>query len=115
MRHYEENFPEAIAPMDANVRSFLKLAFRKRNPEGEGKPAITATARRNQGLLGGSVLPDIPRDGDIVCEEDLNAYTSALERNGFFGPSSWYMNHTANAEYARNALNEGYLEMPVLF
>jgi soluble epoxide hydrolase / lipid-phosphate phosphatase len=103
MRRYEENFAEAIAAMDANVRSFLKLAFRKGNPEGEGKPAITATARRNRGLLGGSVLPDIPRDGDIVGEEDLSAYTSALENNGFFGPSSWYMNHAANAEYARSA------------
>jgi soluble epoxide hydrolase / lipid-phosphate phosphatase len=115
MRHYEENFAEAIAPMDANVRAFLKLAFRKGNPEGEGKPAITATARRNRGLLGGSILPDIPRDGDIVSEEDLSAYTSALERNGFFGPSSWYMNHAVNAEYARSAQNDGYLEMPVLF
>ncbi len=115
MRHYEENFAEAIAPMDANVRTFLKLAFRKGNPEGEGKPAITATARRNRGLLGGSILPDIPRDGDIVSEEDLSAYTSALERTGFFGPSSWYMNHAENAEYARGSHNDGYLEMPVLF
>lgn len=100
IRHYEENFAEAVAPMDANVHAFLKLAFRKGNPEGEGKPAITATARRNRGLLGRSMLPDVPRDGDIVSEKDLSAYSSALERNGFFGPSSWYMNHALNAEYA---------------
>jgi pimeloyl-ACP methyl ester carboxylesterase len=115
MRYYEESFAQAIAPMDANVYKFLKLAFRKGNPEGEGKPAITATARRSQGLLGGSNLPDLPRDGDVVSEEDLSVYASALERNGFFGPSSWYMNHVANAAYAQSARNDAYLDMPVLF
>jgi soluble epoxide hydrolase / lipid-phosphate phosphatase len=100
MRYYEENFAEAIAPMDANVYKFLKLAFRKGDPAGEGKPAITATARRNHGMLGGAV-PDLPRDGDIVSEEDLSVYVSALERNGFFGPSSWYLNHAANASMPR--------------
>jgi hypothetical protein len=114
MRYYEENFAEAIAPMDANVYKFLKLAFRKGDPAGEGKPAITATARRNHGMLGGAV-PDLLRDGDIVSEEDLSVYVSALERNGFFGPSSWYLNHSANAEYAKAARNDGYLDMPVLF
>src|SRR5579885_2771112 len=53
MRYYEESFAEAIAPMDASAYKFLKLAFRKGNPAGEGKPAITATARRNHGMLGG--------------------------------------------------------------
>jgi pimeloyl-ACP methyl ester carboxylesterase len=115
MRHYEENFAEAIAPMDANVHKFMKLIFRKGNPEGEGKPAITAMARRNRGMFGGASVPDLPRDGDVVSEEDLSIYVSALERNGFFGPSSWYSNHLANAEYAKSSLNEGYLEMPTLF
>ena len=115
MRYYEESFDEAIAPMDANVSTFLKLAFRKGNPEGELKPARTATARRGSGLFGGSDLPDVPLDEDVLTEEDLSGYVSALERNGFFGPSSWYMNHVANAVYASTARNEGYLDMPVLF
>jgi pimeloyl-ACP methyl ester carboxylesterase len=114
MRYYEENFAEAIAPMDANVYKFIKLAFRKGNPADEGKPALTAMARRNHGMLGANV-PDLPRDGDVVSEEDLSVYVSALQRNGFFGPSSWYMNHPANAEYAKAARNDGYLDMPVLF
>lgn len=114
MRHYEENFAAAIAPMDANPRNFVKLALRKGDPAGEGKPAITASARRDQGMLGGA-LRDVPRDGDVLTEEDLCAYASALERNGFFGPSSWYMNHPANAEYSKTARNDGYLDMPALF
>ncbi len=115
MRYYEESFAEAIAPMDANVYTFVKLLFRKGNPEGEGKRAFTATARRHHGMLGGSEIPDLPRDNDVVTEEDLSIYVSALERNGFYGPSSWYMNHLANAEYAKTAKNNGYLDMPVLF
>jgi pimeloyl-ACP methyl ester carboxylesterase len=114
MRYYEESFEEAIAPMDADVHKFLKLIFRKGNPAGEGKPAATSKARRNHGFLGGSI-PDLPRDHEVVSEEDLSTYVAALERNGFFGPSSWYMNHTANAAYARTARNDGYLDMPVLF
>lgn len=51
----------------------------------------------------------------VVTEEDLSEYVSALERNGFFGTSSWYMNHAANASYALTAQNDGYLHMPVLF
>ena len=39
----------------------------------------------------------------------------ALQRNGFFGPDSYYMNHQANAAYAARSLNEGRLDMPVLF
>jgi pimeloyl-ACP methyl ester carboxylesterase len=115
MRYYEESFAEAIAPMDANVAKFVKLLFRKGNPQGEGKPAVTATARRSHGMLGGSEVPDLPQDHDVVSEEDLSVYVSALTRNGFYGPSSWYMNHRANAEYAKMAQNGGYLDLPVLF
>lgn len=115
MRYYEESFAEAIAPMDANVYKFLKLAFRKGNPSGEGKPAVTALARRTRGMLGDATVPDLPRDGEVVSEEDLSIYAAALERNGFFGPSSWYMNHQVNADYFKTVRNDGYLEMPVLF
>jgi pimeloyl-ACP methyl ester carboxylesterase len=114
MRYYEESFAEAIAPMDANVEKFIKVALRKGNPQGEGQRVITATARRSHGMLGAK-LPDLPRDGDVLTEEDLSAYVSSLERNGFFGPSSWYMNHSANAAYGRTAKNDGYLDMPALF
>jgi soluble epoxide hydrolase / lipid-phosphate phosphatase len=114
MRYYEENFAEAVAPMDADVEKFVKILFRKGNPQGEGQRAVTATARRGRGMLGGP-LPDLARDNDVVTEEDLSVYASALQRNGFSGPSSWYMNHAANAAYGRAARNDGYLDMPALF
>ncbi|MBI3796246.1 MAG: alpha/beta hydrolase, partial [Deltaproteobacteria bacterium] len=77
MRYYEESFAEAIAPMETNVYKFVKLLFRKGNPAGEGKPALTATARRSHGMMGGSVIPDLPRDHDVVSEEDLSIYVAA--------------------------------------
>ena len=115
MLYYEESFAEAIAPMDANVSQFLKVLFRKGDPAGEGKPALTATARRSHSFFGTSAMPDLPRDADVVSEADLSSYVSALERNGFAGPASWYLNDGVNAEYAKMAQNGGYLDLPVLF
>jgi pimeloyl-ACP methyl ester carboxylesterase len=54
-------------------------------------------------------------DEGVLTAADLESYTAALERNGFFGPDSWYMNPQANAAYARQAVNGGRLAMPVLF
>ena len=115
MLYYEESFAEAIAPMDANVPQFLKLLFRKGDPAGDGKPAFTAAARRSHSLFGMRALPDLPRDADVVSEEALSSYVSALERNGFAGPSSWYLNDGVNAAYAKTAQHGGYLDLPVLF
>ena len=51
----------------------------------------------------------------MLTEEDENRYTAALERNGFFGPDSWYMNAAANVAYAARAKPQWRLTMPVLF
>jgi len=115
MRHYEENFDEAIAPFDNNVCQVVKMMFRKGNPAFEQKPAFSAFARRYRNLFGPKGVRDLPPDEDIVTKEDLSIYVAALERNGFFGPTSWYMNHAANGAYAQTAQNKGYLDMPALF
>jgi pimeloyl-ACP methyl ester carboxylesterase len=59
--------------------------------------------------------PDVPRDAAVLAEEDENRYVAALERNGFFGPDSWYMNAEANAAFAARAKANWRLAMPVLF
>jgi pimeloyl-ACP methyl ester carboxylesterase len=51
----------------------------------------------------------------VLSEEDLDTYASALQRNGFFGPNSWYMNHERNQRYAASSVGGGRLHMPVLF
>jgi pimeloyl-ACP methyl ester carboxylesterase len=112
---YEESFDKARTAFEANIRNVVKALFRKGNPDLVGKPGRTAGVRKAGGWFGGVACPDVPRDADVITEADLDAYTAALTRHGFFGPDSWYMNHKANGEYARRAKNGGKLSMPVLF
>jgi pimeloyl-ACP methyl ester carboxylesterase len=113
---YEESFAKAHAAFEANVRNTVKALFRKGSPGGKGKPSRTATVRRDGGWFGGAgQAPDVPRDADVVTEADIDAYAGALQKNGFFGPDSWYMNHQRNAAFAKRAVNGGRLSMPVLF
>ena len=113
---YEENFAAAIAPFDADPMKAIKALFRGGDPAGKNKPSRTAFVRRDGGWFRGAAEPpDVPRDDDVIGEAELCAYAAALTRNGFFGPSSYYMNHAANESYADLALNRGVLEMPTLF
>src|SRR5262249_28779611 len=113
---YQESFERACRWFDANPRNVIKAIFRKGNPDGAGKPARSAVVRTAGGWSGGGPCRALPHDPDIISEQDLEAYTAALTRNGFFGPASWYMNYNAdNAVYARRAVNNGKLSMPVLF
>tara|TARA_R110002096_G_scaffold35718_12_gene100471 strand:+ start:1857 stop:2885 length:1029 start_codon:yes stop_codon:yes gene_type:complete len=115
-RFYEESFDAAIAPFDADPYRAVKALFRAGSAKGRGLPSRTAAVRKDGGWFGGvDVAPDVPRDPAVLSEADLSIYAAALARNGFFGPSSWYMNHARNAEYAARAANDGRLEMPVLF
>jgi pimeloyl-ACP methyl ester carboxylesterase len=112
---YEESFDKVHPVLEASVRNTVKALFRKGNPDGVGKPSRNATTRRDGGWFGGGACSDLPRDGDVITEQDLEAYVAALTRNGFFGPDAWYMNHTANGAYAKTAQDGGKLTMPVLF
>jgi pimeloyl-ACP methyl ester carboxylesterase len=113
---YQEHFDRAHAAFEANVRNTVKALFRKGNPRGKGKPSRTAFVRREGGWFGAAGLaPDVPMDADVLSEEDLQRYVSALEANGFVGPDSWYMNSARNRQFASKAVNAGELRMPVLF
>ncbi|MBT6273749.1 MAG: alpha/beta hydrolase [Chromatiales bacterium] len=116
MRFYEENFERATAGFEANPRNTCKALFRAGSPAGRGKPSRTAMVRKLNGWFGPSnEAPDVPLDTTVLTETDLSAYATALARNGFFGPDSYYMNHERNRDYAAGAANGGRLDMPVLF
>ena len=115
MLFYRENFERACAGFEANVGHAVKALFRKGDPAAVGKPGRTASVRKVGGFFGGGVCPDLPRDGEVITEVDLAAYTAALTRHGFFGPDAWYMNGQANMAYAALAPNAGKLAMPALF
>ena len=59
--------------------------------------------------------PDAPLDTTVLTEEDYWKYVAGLERNGFFGPDSWYMNAERNMAFAKEAKNDGRIDLPVLF
>ena len=101
---YRENFAAARAGWEGDVRATVKALFRSGDPAGRGKPSRTASTRANGGWFGpGKPAPNLPRDAAVLTEADEFRYVAALERNGFFGPDSWYMNADANGDYAERA------------
>ena len=109
-------FSAACTAFEANTRDTVKALFRRGDPAARGQPARTALIRQAGGWFGGTGrAPAVPRDSDVLTEADLAAYTAALERNGFFGPDSWYMNDDRNIAYSAKAVDGGRLGMPVLF
>jgi pimeloyl-ACP methyl ester carboxylesterase len=113
---YEEHFEKASRTFEANVGNTVKCLFRSGDPSRQGKPGALASVRQNGGWFGGkSEAPDAPLDRGVLTEEDFLQYTCALERNGFFGPDSWYMNAGRNLQFAKSAVNGGRLTMPALF
>jgi pimeloyl-ACP methyl ester carboxylesterase len=114
--YYEEHFEEACRAHEANVRNTVKALMRRGNPDGRGKPGRLASIRRDGGWFGGKgAAPDVPVDTSVITETEVDAYTAALEWNGFFGANSWYMNHPRNVAYAARAQHGGRIELPVLF
>jgi pimeloyl-ACP methyl ester carboxylesterase len=113
---YRENFAVARAGFESNVRATVRALFRAASAAGKGKPARTAFVRANGGWFGPTnTAPDVPRDAAVITEADEDSYVAALERNGFFGPDSWYMNSKANTAFAARANANWRLSMPVLF
>lgn len=113
---YRENFDKARTVMEADIRATMKALFRKGDPAGKGKPSRTAYVRKDGGWFGGrSAAPDLPLDTDVLTETELDSYVAALTRNGFHGPNAWYMNHEANQAWQSEAVQDGRLDMPVLF
>ena len=116
MMFYRENFPAAHTAFEADARATVKALFRAGGPQGKGQPAMTAFVRANGGWFGpGQGAPDLPRDETVLTLEDEHRYTASLERNGFFGPDSWYVNGEANIAFAERARATWRLTMPVLF
>ena len=116
MAFYQENFAHACVGFEANIANTVKAMFRAGNPAAAGTPSRTALVRKAGGWFGpANTAPDVPRDPAVLTEADWHAYTAALTKTGFFGPDSWYMNHTANIAYASRAKNAGHLTLPTLF
>jgi len=112
---YQESFEKARGGFEADVPATVKLLFRAGSEAAMGQPAVTAAVRKIGGWFGGGGAPDLPRDESVLTEQDWRAYSAALQKNGFFGPDSWYMNAARNIAFAADAKNGGRIDIPVLF
>ena len=113
---YRANFARARAGFEANITNTVKALFRRGSAASLGTPSRTAHTRINNGWWGPTnEAPDLPADSSVVDEESLRVYVAGLQNNGFFGPDSWYMNDPANTTFAGRSVNNGRLDMPVLF
>lgn len=98
-----------------NGVKFIALGFRPAGPDSLEGPSRSAS---KHGWLGGQDLPDIPTDKStgFLDQDVYDSLIEGVEKNGWFGPTAWYMNHEKNRQYSeKNVPNGGELSQPVLY
>lgn len=118
MKYYELHPAESIAAHETAAANMTKVMYTAPDPSTHGKPSAgTASLIRDGGWFRGhpEAVPDVPLEYTFL---DASLHASLLqshETHGFFPPTAYYLNHSANAEYARSEVNGGVLEFPVLY
>jgi soluble epoxide hydrolase / lipid-phosphate phosphatase len=116
MAFYESHADQAASVFEAVPGNTVKVVFRRGNPAAHTFPAPTSTITRDGGWFGGAPsAPDVPLSTTVLNERDFAELTNAFTRNGFGGPTSYYLNHEVNARYADAAPGGRELRLPVLF
>jgi soluble epoxide hydrolase / lipid-phosphate phosphatase len=116
----EENFEKAVAALDKNVKAAMKLFYTRPKEDFEevkSQPAPTANVSKDGGWFkGADSVPDIPLGSTLLSETLLNDLTASFTEHGFWAPTAYYLNHTANKQWTEDwAVNEGVVSVPVLF
>ncbi|KAG0649606.1 Bifunctional epoxide hydrolase 2 [Hyphodiscus hymeniophilus] len=115
--YYETDSAEANKVFEADIANTIKVLYRRGDPASYGKPALTSAIIHSGGWFGGK--SSAPEMGDlsrsVLDESTFNTLSDHLKRMGFFGPTSYYLNHAANKEYSERSLNGGVLDIPTLF
>lgn len=119
MRYYELH-PEASIKMfeeKDHIERITKALYAKSNPAKHGERSFSSTIIRDGGWFGGNAknCPDIPLAYTSLDEHHLANLVKSHKKNGFFGPTAYYLNSDVNAEYTKSAKNNGVLEFPVLY
>lgn len=113
--HYLKSFDAATAQFESDIPSFVAAMFRAGEAKHLEGPAPTAHIIADGGWFGGGAVPKVGIDRRVLSDEDHAVYVAAFERNGLAGPNAWYVNGAADAEYAATELNDGKIDVPVLF
>ncbi len=115
-RYYTKHFQDAIADLNADIRSSLASIFKPGDPAAMGKPSSSALVTRNGGRFGSAHrAPSTQPDPALWPPADFDGLVKSFESQGFRPSCAWYLNDEANIAYARKAPNGGRLSQPVLF
>jgi pimeloyl-ACP methyl ester carboxylesterase len=116
MAFYESHAKQSTSVFESAPGNTVKALFRHGDPAVHTRPAARSTVTRDGGWFGGAPsAPDAPLSSTVLTERDLEELTGALTRNGFGGPTGYYLNHEVNARYADAAPGGRVLRLPVLF
>jgi soluble epoxide hydrolase/lipid-phosphate phosphatase len=117
MRYYELHPEESVKAFDGHLDVITKILYVKGDPSKWGQPSPTSRVLRDGGWFGGhpEQLPDIPLEYTSLDESLYSSLLRSKKKHGFFGANAYYLNHKANAEYAKSEKNGGVLEFPFLF
>jgi len=116
MAFYELHATRATSVFEAAPGDTVKVIYRRGRPRVHEYPSPTSTVTRDNGWFGGAPsAPDVPLDTTVLTDGDYAELTEAFTRNGFGGPTAYYLNHEVNARYADAAPGGRVLRVPVLF
>ena len=90
-------------------------AVPRRQPGGDGQPGRTAAVRKNGGWFGGAGAPDLPRDRDVITEQDSRRLRRGAQAQRLLRPGQLVHERRGQHRLRREAQNGGQIELPVLF
>lgn len=115
-RFYLTHFDQAVRDMDADVPNTLASIFRKGDPSSVGKLSPSAVITAHGGRFGVEHRAPVTKpDYTLWPQSDFRLLTASFKKTGFRPANSYYLNNDANMAYAKTALNDGKLSLPVLY
>ena len=115
-RFYLTHFDQAVSDMDADVPATLADIYKKGVPASVGKLSPSAVVTAHGGRYGAAHrAPATKPDSTLWPQPDFNALVAAFKKTGFRPCDSYYLKDDANIAYAKAAVNNGELSLPVLF
>lgn len=115
-RFYLTHFEQVVSDMDADVPATLASVFTRGVPASAAKLSPSALVTAHGGRYGTAQrAPATEPDYSLWPKPDFDALVAAFKKTGFRPCNSYYLNDEANIAYARTALNNSKLSLPVLF
>lgn len=115
-RFYLTHFDQAVDDMDADIPATLASIFTKGGPSSIGKLSPSALITAKGGRYGAAHRAPVTKpDYTLWPKADFDALVIAFKKAGFRPANSYYLNDDANIAYAKSAVKDGKLSVPVLY